>query len=379
MKAALFATLLAVASAVPPKHHQLDGYNFEQYMQDYNKGWTGAEMSFRKGLFTASLDRVRIHNALEGMTWKMGINQFSDMTEAEIKAFKGRSNGHFNGRSSGLLGAEEAPLGNLKAVSELPGEVDWRTTGVTTPVKNQGGCGSCWAFSATAVLESHVAIATGKLMRLSPQQLVSCAPNPGQCGGQGGCLGATQWIAFNYTIGAGGLSLDKRYKYEGKTGECLSGKIEPRAGIKDYVRLPPNNYTSLMNAVATRGPIAISVDASWSHYESGVYNSPCGTTIDHAVVLEGYGTSEDGQGYYLVRNSWGPGWGEDGYIRIKRNENDSDNCAEDTRPADGTACKPYPKEQKVCGLCGILSDSSYPTGGFLIPKEKEPVQEEAFF
>ena len=91
--------------------------------------------------------------------------------------------------------------------------MDWRTKGVTTPVKNQGGCGSCWAFSATEVFESAVAIQTGSLLTLSPQQLVSCAPNPDECGGSGGCQGSTQWLAFNYTIAAGGMTSEAQYPY----------------------------------------------------------------------------------------------------------------------------------------------------------------------
>jgi len=120
----------------------------------------------------------------------------------------------------------------------------------------------------------------------------------------------------------------------------------------------------LMNAVVHKGPIAISLDASFMGYESGVYPAEsCGATIDHAVVLVGYGT-DDGQDYYLVRNSWGESWGDGGYIKIERNDDDDSRCATDESPASGTECKPYPKTQKVCGACGILSDSSYPTGCF---------------
>ena len=168
-----------------------------------------------------------------------------------------------------------------------------------------GGCGSCWAFSATEVIESAVAIATGKLLTLAPQQMVSCAPNPDDCGGTGGCQGSVQWLGFNYTKSAGGLSLETDYPYMGTTGTCKTSAIKPAAGVKGYVRLPANNYTALMNAVATIGPISISVDASWMDYEKGVYSGPCGTTIDHAVVLVGYGT-EQGKDYYLVRNRCAP-------------------------------------------------------------------------
>lgn len=338
----------------------LKAYTFDKFMNDFDKHYEGAELTQREALFKVALKQVLEHNLDETQSWKMAINKFSDMTEREMNTFKGHAS-----QQAPLLEPPQDFFNNLKPVSDLPESVDWRDNGVVTPTKNQGGCGSCWAFSATEVLESHVAIQTGQLLTLSPQQMVSCAPNPNHCGGTGGCSGSVQWLGFNYTIAAGGLSLETDYPYKAITGTCAKEKIHPAAGIKGFVRLPVNNYTALMNAVATLGPIAISVDASWGAYGSGVYTGRCGTTIDHAVVLVGYGT-EKGLDYYLVRNSWGSSWGEDGYIKIKRNADDSTNCGTDTQPQDGTACEPYPKTQEVCGLCGILSDSSYPTGGFVV-------------
>ena len=140
------------------------------------------------------------------------------------------------------------------------------------------------------------------------------------------------------------------------------------------MRLPKNNYTALMNAVASKGPIAISVAAEpWQLYESGVYDGNCGADIDHAVQLVGYGNQpkklfKKEADYWLVRNSWGGSWGEGGYIRIERfGANSKPPCLTDTKPGDGTACKGGPATIQVCGLCGILSDSSYPTGGSLAP------------
>ena len=148
-------------------------------------------------------------------------------------------------------------------------------------------------------------------------------------------------------------------------------------GIRSYVQLPANNYTALMHAVATVGPISISVDASpWMFYSGGIFDGMglpplgsngkghCGTTIDHAVQLVGYGT-DGGKDYWLVRNSWGATWGEDGYIRIQRYGEGREPCGEDTSPGDGTGCAGGPSKVKVCGLCGIMSYSSYPTGGFV--------------
>lgn len=181
-----------------------------------------------------------------------------------------------------------------------------------------------------------------------------------------------------------GITTEKSYPYEGVTGTCKADKIKPVANITGYEVLPTNNYTALMNAVVNVGPIAISAAAEpWQLYSSGVYNGHCGADVDHAVQLVGYGTqgSNDrkllgggggggGKGdYWLVRNSWGASWGEKGYIRIQRfGSSSTEPCEMDTSPGDGYECEkpPGPKSVKVCGLCGILSASSYPTGGKLV-------------
>jgi len=246
---------------------------------------------------------------------------------------------------------------------------DWRQkAGVVTEPKNQGGCGSCWAFSATETLESHYALATGEAAPiLSPQQITSCTPNPKKCGGTGGCSGATQPLAFNYTEHAG-VTLETDYPYKGITGTCETGKIKPVVKNSGYVKLPENDYASLMSAVATKGPISISVAAgsfSWQLYGGGVYTGgmfgSCGFVVDHAVQLVGYG-SDSGKMYWLVRNSWGGSWGEKGYIRIARFGDGKEPCGKDTKPSDGNACAGNTTQPTWCGLCGILSASSYPTG-----------------
>merc|ERR1719265_1924329 len=144
-----------------------------------------------------------------------------------------------------------ADLSRDVATSDLQSSLDWRDKGVVTPAKNQEACGSCWAFSATETIESAVAIATGKLLELAPMQFVACSPNPRKCGGSGGCEGSTQWLAFNYTMHSGGMTTEKDYPYHGHDEPCATAKIKPAAKISGYVRLPPNNYSALMNAVAT--------------------------------------------------------------------------------------------------------------------------------
>jgi cathepsin L len=221
------------------------------------------------------------------------------------------------------------------------------------------------AFSTIESVESAVAIASGILLELSPQQLIDCMPNPKHCGGRGGCEGATQSLGFEY-VRQQGLADLNQYPYCMSDGKCkYYNSSMHAAGIKGWVQLPTNNYTALMHAVATVGPISISVDASgWQHYSGGVYNHP-GSDIVHAVLLVGYGIDDELGDYWLVRNSWGSDWGEDGYIRLKRNGEGKEPCNQDTHPGDGYACKPLPKSVTVCGMDGILSDSSCPTGAYI--------------
>merc|ERR1711957_635661 len=221
------------------------------------------------------------------------------------------------------------------AVSDLPESFDHRDTeGVVTDVKDQGSCGSCWAFSAAETLESHLAIATGKAApKLSPQQIVSCAPNPNHCGGTGGCDGSTQPLAFDYTKTAG-ITTDENYPYTQKTGKCHTSKIDPVAYNDGHVELTSNNYTELVTAAGTKGPIAISIAASGSKFQfygGGVLSKCNDYVMDHAVQLVGYGTDK-GKDYWLVRNSWGTGWGEAGYIRLHRYGEGKEPCGVDKSP-----------------------------------------------
>lgn len=311
MKFIASALLFAAAvSAAPPKAHQLEGYSFERYVADFDKTYSPLEYQVRKELFEASLAGVLKHNADPFQTYKQGINKFSDMLPEEFSAFKGSK------RTGGLLSGNEVPHTSHSALlkaksSAYAPSIDWRAKGVTTPVKDQGGCGSCWAFSATEVLETSLAIATGSLLTLSPQEFVSCMPNPDDCGGTGGCGGAVQWLAFDYASQRG-VTTEASYPYRGVTGTCQESKIQPVANVTGYVRLPTNDYDSLMAALQI-GSVAISVSASWGNYESGVFTDVkgCGFTIDHAVVAEGYGTdAATGLDYWLVRNSWSSSWGE---------------------------------------------------------------------
>jgi cathepsin L len=229
---------------------------------------------------------------------------------------------------------------------------------LTTVSLVAGGCGSCWAFSATETVESHYQIASGKLLTLAPQTFVNCVKNPQHCGGTGGCEGATMELAFNLTKTTG-MALESDLPYKGRDETCTA--YPPAVKATGYVKLPVNDASALETAIATKGPIAITVSAEpWQLYGGGVFKG-CSSglfkdnTLDHGVQAVGY-TAD----YWIVRNSWGGMWGEKGYIRISR-ANDAKTFV-DKKPADGVACDPAPKTQTVGGECGILFDTSYPTG-----------------
>ena len=182
-------------------------------------------------------------------------------------------------------------------------------------------------------------------------------------GGSGGCGGGTAELAFQSIIDQGGIASEWTYpylSYQGNDSSCQFSptKTPPAAKLQSFVALPTNEEQPLLEAVATHGPIAISVDAStWHDYETGIFNG-CNQTnpdIDHAVQLVGYGP-----GYWLVRNSWAPTWGENGYIRLLRSASSSKSCGTDLTPQDGTACDGSPASVTVCGTCGMLYDNAYP-------------------
>lgn len=198
--------------------------------------------------------------------------------------------------------------------------------------------------------------------------MAMCAPNPDNCGGTGGCQGSTAELAFDYVTGSKGLLQEYQYgytSYYGRDFDCAApGVTLPVATIDGYTQLPGNNYTAVMNALATIGPLAINVDAStWGAYSSGVF-SGCSSTksdINHVVVMVGYGTdATSGDKYWLIRNSWSPTWGEAGYMRLLRTDGDDTNCALDSTPQDGVACDGQPEAVSTCGTCGAIYDTSYP-------------------
>lgn len=376
MKFSALSMMAAVAVAkVGPGFGELsEEYTFSAFASDFNKTYVNDEVAYRRGVFNKALSAALAHNADASNTWKQSINQFSDVTPDEFK----NSHGWLPSWSANVQ-VMEAPH-HVPAdfrLSDLPDSIDWSTTNnplkmkVVTAVKNQGMCGSCWAFSSTENVESRVALDNnGTLLELSPQNLVSCDTNPNNCGGKGGCAGSIPELAFNF-VTQKGLASEKDYPYvSGGTsanGNCKP--VAPSAKIEGYIKLPANNYTAVMHALATVGPLAINVDAiPMQSYGGGLFTGCAqdSTHIDHVIQLVGYGTTQDGQDYWKVRNSWATSWGEQGYMQLQRHSPKDDWCSLDIYPADGTGCDNGPGTVTVCGSCGILYDVSYPYGGKLL-------------
>jgi cathepsin L len=379
---------------------------FADFESEHGKTYANPEeYNRRQGIFYDNLSTILRHNANaetenSQSSWKMGINSFADRSSDELpKGLDKYALRSYRKRTTNPAFAEATQRRDSKrpySLSSLPDSVDWRDKGVTTPVKNQGHCGSCWAFASTAALESHIAIQTGKLLELSVQELVTCAPNPNHCGGTGGCDGNTAELAYEFISSGRGILTEWQWAYtSGKNhsvpacdlptdhNSTIQGAI---ASIEGYSTLEPNDYVGLLHAVATIGPVVVNVATTgWHLYESGIFDDSqfisSDRDIDHVVVVEGYGTEvntdattgeEHRHDYWLVRNSWGPLWGEDGYIRLKRDSEATKNdCQPDVTPADGIGCVGpddtiLPPVVEVCGASGILYDGVYPTGVHLL-------------
>lgn len=295
---------------------------WNSYKKTHNKEYrTEHEERMRRAIWDENRKHIEEHNReadLGKFTYWLGINQFSDQTFEEV--IRSATGGY--GRPNMTMGSTYLPPNNLR----VPSEVDWRKHGYVTPVKNQGRCGSCWAFSTIASLEGQHFKKSGKLVSLSEQNLVDCSGKYKNNGCKGGRV---DW-AFKYIIDNGGIDTEEAYPYTGKDGSCKYQQSGRGAVVKTFTKIPENEK-SLQAAVASVGPISacIYVNEDFMHYKSGVFNSPnCRTYwTNHCILVAGYGTSGSDD-YWLVKNSWGTSWGMDGYIWMSRNKGDQ--CGIDT-------------------------------------------------
>ncbi|XP_044086521.1 pro-cathepsin H [Neovison vison] len=291
----------------------LEKIHFKSWMAQHQKKYSSEEHQHRLQTFVGNWRRIRAHNA-GNHTFKMGLNQFSDLSFEEIK--------------SKYLWSEpqncSATRGNyLRGSGPYPPFVDWRKKGkFVSPVKNQGGCGSCWTFSTTGALESAIAIRTGKLLSLAEQQLVDCA----QDFNNHGCQGGLPSQAFEYIRYNKGIMGEDSYPYKGQDSDCKFQPSKAIAFVKDVANITINDEEAMVEAVALYNPVsfAFEVTSDFMMYRKGIYSSTsCHKTpdkVNHAVLAVGYG-EQNGIPYWIVKNSWGPQWGMNGYFLIERGKN----------------------------------------------------------
>ncbi|XP_010943503.1 cysteine protease XCP1 [Elaeis guineensis] len=339
----LFSLCLIACSAVP-KDFSIVGYSeedltsqerlinlFEIWRAEHRKSYANLEEKLKKfETFKDNLKHIDETNKKRSSYW-LGLNEFADMSHEEFKKkYLGLKPHLPRGRDA----TSKSPKPFRYENSELlPKSLDWRKKGAVTQVKNQGACGSCWAFSTVAAVEGINQIATGNLTSLSEQELIDCDKLFND-----GCNGGVMDYAFAF-IFWNGLHTEEDYPYLMEEGTCEEKRGDLRVvTISGYEDVPANSEQSLLKTLAHQ-PVSVAIEASgrdFQFYRGGVFDGPCGTELDHGVTAMGYGSSK-GQDYIMVKNSWGPKWGEKGYIKMKRNTG------------------------KPEGLCGINKMASYPT------------------
>ncbi|KAJ7546186.1 hypothetical protein O6H91_08G029200 [Diphasiastrum complanatum] len=278
----------------------------------YDNG-LATEKNRRFQIFKENLRIIHAHNLGNHSYW-LGLNKFSDMTHEEFQA-----------KLTGLKVDKAVAMGrkdysffqdNQADLKAIPSSLDWRQKGAVTPVKDQGSCGGCWAFSATGSVEGINKIVTGNLISVSEQELIDCDTRMDH-----GCEGGLMQNAFDFIVRNRGIDSEDDYPYKGSQGPCDRSKQNSRVvTIDGYKEVAANSDNALLQAVANQ-PVSVAIEAAGSAfqlYAGGVFTGSCGTQVNHGVLIVGYGT-DGGLDYWIVKNSWGPAWGESGYIRMQRN------------------------------------------------------------
>lgn len=300
--------------------------SFDEYMNKFGKAYNGDdEYTTRKTIYEENMQFIEAENA-KGNSWTLGETQFTDLTNDEFKklyvsGYKPASEQLFSGLP--YLGEHEE--------TESSGSVDWTTKGAVTPVKNQGQCGSCWSFSTTGGLEGAWQISSGQLTSMSEQQFVDCDKS------SMGCNGGSMATAFSWAEKQN-IATEASYPYTAQDGSCKSSfsTAIPSGGVTGYKSVGSLFFKATvakLESAIDLGPVSIAIEAdqtSFQHYTGGVLSGNCGTNLDHGVLAVGYNSAE---GYWLVKNSWGNTWGDQGYIKLSQTGN----------------------------VCGILNQPVYPT------------------
>jgi C1A family cysteine protease len=299
---ALTLTLITIFALTKTSQNNLRT-QFINFKTKYNKSYgSKSELEYRFSIFKDNMNLINSSNADKTKSFTLGINQFTDITFEEFKnqyLMQPRENIHHS----------TLQVSNLKA-----GSVDWRKVeGAVGKVKNQGQCGSCWAFSTVAALETAYALRYDSTIIFSEQELVDCSSEYGNHG----CNGGLMPFAFEYIMD-NQISTGKDYPYTGKEGTCRASSITERFPLDSFAQIDPVNVDGLMEAIETTVvSVAIEVQNDLMFYHGGVYHASqdCGRQLNHGVAAVGYNTQGSEQ-YFIVRNSWGSDWGIGGYVNM---------------------------------------------------------------
>eukprot|EP00927_Polykrikos_kofoidii_P085025 TRINITY_DN912_c0_g1_i2.p1 TRINITY_DN912_c0_g1~~TRINITY_DN912_c0_g1_i2.p1 ORF type:complete len:399 (+),score=47.95 TRINITY_DN912_c0_g1_i2:51-1247(+) len=345
---------------------------FKSFIEQHGRGYksTTSEYSMRLGLFQRTHAKVTQHNCKRGASWTAGLTSFADRSDVELASYHGFSRQKSRPRATTVESLTEFSA-EANQVS-LPTEVSWKHLQAMHIVHDQGSCGSCWAVASATVLSAHAELWSAP-RNVSVQQLLSCTPNERNCGGSGGCDGATGELAMAYALQVG-VTTDEEFPYQAVDVPCPAKMAAgadrgnfalSRIGMTSYLQLESNMARPLMTKLVELGPIATSVaaDDAWFWYFGGIMDS-CDTKkpiVNHLVVLVGYGSEEKTKTkFYELQNSWGSSWGDNGFIKLKRTDEDDELCGMDDKPQEGLACEGENEPVKVCGMCGVLFDAVVP-------------------